>query len=171
MKTFNKILLACDIQSNAGEVLAYGCQLAGELQAELVILNVISQRDLFALKKAAVYSSTFSEKKYLNQWINSHIHQLELLLEKYHTSDLQIRKTVKVGLPFKEIIETAEEENVDLIVIGPKKQFDLSKLFYSSTADKLFRCSPIPLLSVRPKHIPEQRYALHHELTGKDSAA
>jgi nucleotide-binding universal stress UspA family protein len=61
------------------------------------------------------------------------------------------KKIVRVGVPFQELARAIEDEQVDLMVVGPKGRGNLAGVLFGSNAEKLFRHCPVPLLSVRSK--------------------
>src|SRR5947207_4682638 len=61
-------------------------------------------------------------------------------------------KVVKAGDPVRGILEPAEEENVDLIVMGTHGRFGLAELTQGSIASDLVRHGHVPITLVRPEN-------------------
>ncbi|MGD8257998.1 MAG: universal stress protein, partial [Desulfobacterales bacterium] len=74
---------------------------------------------------------------------------LEQMLKKMSFPAERIRSVFKLGHPVEELLKIAIKENVDLIVMGIKGRSDLEHLLVGSVAEKVFRRSPIPILSYR----------------------
>lgn len=56
---------------------------------------------------------------------------------------------IKTGKPFVEIIETAKSEDIDLIIISTHGHTGVEHILFGSTAEKVVRKAPCPVLSVR----------------------
>jgi len=54
------------------------------------------------------------------------------------------------GIPYREIIRTAREAKADLIVIGTHGRTGVEHVLFGSTAEKVVRMGPCPVLTVRP---------------------
>ena len=59
-------------------------------------------------------------------------------------------QAIKFGLPHKEIVKYAEDEEVDLIVIATHGRTGLPHLVMGSVAEKVVRFSTTPVLTVKP---------------------
>lgn len=55
---------------------------------------------------------------------------------------------ILTGKPDKELVRFAEEQSVDLLVIGARSHGLLSDLFFSSHSEKIVRSAPCPVLSI-----------------------
>jgi len=75
---------------------------------------------------------------------------MDALAKENRCEDLNLKRIFKIGVPFQEILITVQEENADMLVIGAKGRGNIAGVFFGSTAEKVFRRCPTPLLSVRP---------------------
>lgn len=62
---------------------------------------------------------------------------------------------VRVGTPFSELIAACQELGDGLLVIGARKRSSLSELLVGSTAEKVLRKAPVPVLLAR-RALPEK---------------
>jgi nucleotide-binding universal stress UspA family protein len=77
------------------------------------------------------------------------LQSLREAVERAGGADRKCRFLIKVGVPFQAIVEIIDQEQADLLVIGTKGRSNLSDVLLGSTAERLFRRCPVPLLSVR----------------------
>jgi nucleotide-binding universal stress UspA family protein len=62
-----------------------------------------------------------------------------------------VRYEVREGNPAEEILQYAEEEGVDLILMSTHGLSGFSRWVYGSVADRVLRGAPCPVLLVRPQ--------------------
>jgi nucleotide-binding universal stress UspA family protein len=72
---------------------------------------------------------------------------------------LEIRQRVEVGAPNAIILEMAQEEKVDLIVVGRKKRTALEKVYVGTHVLDILRRSTVPVLM--------SKYMVHYEWQGE----
>jgi nucleotide-binding universal stress UspA family protein len=63
--------------------------------------------------------------------------------------DMAVKIRISHGAPHVEILEIVRRENADFLVFGPKGRTNLKEFLFGSVAEKLFRHSPVPVMSVR----------------------
>jgi len=155
MKPNSKIMVACDLSAYAEEAVRCATALARDLKAELVIVNVINERDIAAMNKALVRIKAEFDNfpvtiaSYIDGLKKEHTRELEAVLNQAGGGQTDHRYVITTGIPFKRLIDIAVEESPRFIVIGTKGRSDLANVILGSTAEKMFRHCPFPLLSVR----------------------
>ena len=159
MKSFHKIMVGCDFSKYSKETLECAAALAEKLQADLIIANVINKKEIDTLLKVAEGQFDRNIEKYVEKTAQEYetrvkadrTRQMEKLIEDIGCAHLSIKKVFKVGVPFQELISAIEDEGADMLVMGQKGRSDLVDVLFGSTAEKVFRRCPVPLLSVRPQ--------------------
>jgi nucleotide-binding universal stress UspA family protein len=149
MKKINKIMVACDLSEYSIEALKYAVDLAEDLKAHIIITNVINEKDVNSIRMAAMYSGAISEDEFIKDKTESRLQRIDKLVEEISPGHLPIKKLFKIGIPFRELIQAVKDEDVDLVVMGPKGRSNLEDILFGSTAEKMFRHCPVPLLSIR----------------------
>ena len=67
MKKVNKILVACDLSNYSIQAVEYAADMAESVNAELVIVNVINQRDLDMIEKVSRHTDKITVSKYVSE--------------------------------------------------------------------------------------------------------
>ncbi len=156
MKKISKIMVACDFSEYSKQALMYAAELAEILKANLIVIHVINQRDVDAVQQATVFSPDISLDEFLKRQTENRSKRIDKLIEETTTPHLPVNKIIKIGIPFSELIHAIEEEGADLVVMGPKGRSNLNGILFGTTAEKMSRHCPVPLLSIRgDKHMRE----------------
>ena len=74
---------------------------------------------------------------------------IKYIMQQAKRDGVDVRKWILEGQPAKEILKLAEEESIDLIVMGTLGRSGIEKFLLGSVADKVIRGSKIPVLVVR----------------------
>ena len=150
----NKILVAVDDSKGAEQAVKILASWEGVLQPEsILVLNVQklfgrsimgevleSDQDLNELS-AALEGSEYTEK--LDAASNKVVNYFTAMLEQAGFKN--INALVKKGHPAEQIVSTAKEEGVDLIVIGPRGR-RLHTLLLGSVSREVVNTSPVSVL-------------------------
>jgi nucleotide-binding universal stress UspA family protein len=75
---------------------------------------------------------------------------LAQMLAETHGSKVEVTRRVVVGIPYRKIVDVAEEEKSDLIVMTTHGRTGLSHLVMGSVTEKIVRTAPCPVLTIRP---------------------
>ncbi len=131
----------------------YAVDLAMALDAELLVVHVINERDIEAVERISSYGYAVDTEEYLREIMERREEKLNELVKDCPMPRERMRFISKVGKPAVELLRLAVKENVDMIVMGIKGRTDLRHAFTGSVAEKLFRRSPVTIVSYRdPEH-------------------
>jgi nucleotide-binding universal stress UspA family protein len=76
--------------------------------------------------------------------------ELAQWLPDTQAAGVAVTRYVVIGSPYRKILETAEAEEVDLIVMATAGRTGFSRLVMGSVAERVVRTSPCPVLTIRP---------------------
>ena len=149
-KPIKKIMVAVDFSDYTEPSVAYGITLAKQLRASLLLVNVVNSRDIMAVEKYLALQEPEIYRKFVDDTYATRNDGLQKLLDQAATQGVEGRKLVKTGMPYQELLSTIESEQPDLLIMGTKGRGNLADAIIGSCAQKMYRRSPIPLLSIRP---------------------
>jgi len=151
MPKVNKILVAICFSEYCADTFTYAAQLALQLQAELMVANVINVRDVHAIGTIESMGYAVSAASYVEAIKEERKNQLLHIIADSGFPKEKIKSVFRVGHPFDELIKMVEEENIDLVVTGSKGRSDHPRLLVGSVAERMFRHSPVSVLFYREK--------------------
>ena len=154
MKPFSKIMVAVDLSDYSTPAVMKGAELAEALQAELILVNVINQRDIDNLIKALSAYQSFTIDTWMEDQERYRRERIRRLVEATSCGHLKPKTIIRVGYPYEKLLEVIDAEKADLLVMSTKGRSNLADTVIGSCAQKMYRRSPIPLLSIRAKGIP-----------------
>ena len=158
MKHIKRIIVAIDFSVYSAKILEYAAGIACRTSSEIIAVTVINKRLVEAVEKVynAEHPRAFSQKKFINDEENRRAKSLEKLLQEWVPEQVHTRIHIRSGIPFEEIIKVAEEEEADLIIIAPQGRTNLPEYLFGSTSQKIFKHSPVAVLSLNVNR--EQKY-------------
>lgn len=149
MKKIHRIMVAFDMSAYSMEALRYAAGVAEDGKGELIIVNVINQRDVDMIEKISLETSSITVPKYLQNQERDRGRLIQTALNEIIRSDIPVKTIFRVGTPYLELIQAVKDEEADLLVMGSKGRSNLAGVLFGTTAEKVFRRCPVPLLSVR----------------------
>jgi universal stress protein A len=143
---FNKIVCPVDFSEFTDEIIAYGVSIAKKFDAVLHLLHVIPNLNYFTpyesfLTPENLVTMERSIEKEIDKDFQKTIERI----------DIPVKKAIKTGVTFVEILDYIKTENIDLVVMGTHGRSGFEHILLGSVAEKIIRRAPCPVLTVRPK--------------------
>lgn len=142
------IMAAVDFSDYSPAIVRYTGLLAKKMDAEVVLVNVINQRDLDMVHRYMIGYDTFSFPEYLENQNATRKAEMDDLVKANCCDSVPCRTIVASGVPYVELLKAIDTEKPSLMVVGTKGRTNLADVIVGSTAQKLYRRCPIPLLSI-----------------------
>lgn len=142
----NKILVPVDFSEFSKNALRYAVEFAQQNGAGMLYLIYVIE--------PVIYPADFSMGQVALPSVELEVNakakdELESLVRKEVPEDLCSQIIIKTGKPFVEINETASEIDADLIIIASHGHTGVEQILFGSTAEKVIRKAPCPVLSLR----------------------
>lgn len=142
---FKTVLFATDFSEGSDFAFQAALSLARKYDGKLIIVHIINE----PVDLRGFYVPHISFDK-----LEEEIEQgAEKLMDKFCRSHLaefsNFETHISPGIPYDEIIKKAKDCNCDLIVMGTHGRTGLDHVLFGSTAEKVVRKSPIPVMTIR----------------------
>ncbi|MBM3262735.1 MAG: universal stress protein [candidate division Zixibacteria bacterium] len=145
------ILVPTDFSEHADYALEHALFFAKRYKARLVVVHVMAPyfqgTDVNVMAVPSAY--------YSRDLIGILNDRLRDMAEKIRGEGIQTETILTMGIPFVEIVRLAKRQDIGLIVISTHGRSGLSHLIMGSTAEKVVRKAPCPVLTVRPSEKKE----------------
>lgn len=144
-----KILVPTDFSDNADQALAYATKIAmsGD-SSEITLFHVISLFQDDPNNPALRFPNVEQLLQSLEKTALSRFNELEILHQQISIN----KKTVRGISAAEEIINLANSEEIDLIVMGTHGRTGLSHFLMGSVAERVIRHQPCPILTIKQSH-------------------
>jgi nucleotide-binding universal stress UspA family protein len=136
MDMLKKILAPTDLSDLSARGVRYACQLARDIGAELIIFNVMLLDETNRIDKQDLER----QRTRLDSFVTDKVTDV--------TGNLKFQKMVDAGDAYGTILDCADSEHVDLIVMSSHGRSGLSRMLIGSVTDKILRGASCPVLVV-----------------------
>ena len=145
MEQIKKILVPIDFSDYSKNALKYAAQFAKQFNAKIYLIYVV---------EPMIYPADFSMGQVAIPSTDIDLHsraeeELKKLSKDIVNSNSRVEILIKTGKPFVEIIEAASANDIDLIIIATHGHTGVEHLLFGSTAEKVVRKAPCPVLTLR----------------------
>ena len=141
-----QILVPVDFSGPSQKALEYALPLAKKFGAKVTLLHVVEP----VIYPESVVVPPEMEEMNLNLMRDSR-ERLDLLRRTAVNEAIASKPRVRLGKPWQEIVNTARSMPADLIIVATHGYTGLKHFFIGSTADRVVRRAPCPVLTVRER--------------------
>jgi len=138
------ILVPIDFSDYSKNALKYAVEFAKTFTAKLYLIYVVEPMIYpadFSMGQIAIPSTDIDIQSRAEEEFKKLTNEID--------KSLQVETIIKTGKPFVEINETALEKDIDLIIIATHGHTGVEHLLFGSTAEKVVRKAPCPVLTLR----------------------
>jgi len=146
------ILVPIDFSVHSKNALKYAIPMAAQFRATLHLVYVV---------EPTIYPADLGFGQVVLAGVEDELREkgakeLQALIDKEITGGVEATCAVRTGNPHHEILNEAEEKEVDLIVVATHGHSGVEHMLFGSTADRIVRHAHCPVLTVRPQVPPQQ---------------
>jgi nucleotide-binding universal stress UspA family protein len=142
MKKVEKILAPTDLSELSRVGLEYALELARGWGAEVTVYHVANAAELASYKAGSLEDLLAKHQQNLSQFLNENFAELLPLVE--------VHEKVEIGSPATSIINEAERQGSDLIVMSTHGRTGLAHVLMGSVTEQVVRNAVCPVFSVHP---------------------
>ena len=140
---YDRILVPTDGSECADRAVEHALDIAGQYDAELHVLSVVDSRDV---SHSAPAISPDQVEQTLRDRAESVV---EEVADRAEAAGVDAVTAVEPGIPDDVVVEYAEDEDCDLIVMGTHGRTGLERYLLGSVTERTVRRSSVPVLTVR----------------------
>jgi len=144
---FQKILLPSDFSDCSAEAARAARRLAEHFHSRVEVLHVVDEpAALDPMFRGEVPLEMLRGR--MEQYARE---EMERFLAGHFGGYPDVETRIASGVPYREILRAARESGAELIVIGTHGRTGVEHVIFGSTAEKVVRMAPCPVLSVRQR--------------------
>jgi nucleotide-binding universal stress UspA family protein len=144
--TYERILLTTDGSEGAKAAAEHAVDIAEKYDAELHILYVIDIGVDASFSSVSDLMSQLESSGKLEKIGEKATEEIEEIVEN---RSVDSKVAIERGIPHKEIKVYADEEEIDMIVMGTQGRTGLDRMLLGSVAEKVVRSADVPVMTVR----------------------
>jgi len=142
---FSKILCAVDLSDHSKQVAQYAAMMAKMTGARLLVI--------YAAPSLSQYVGFQVPPNSIENLVGEIVSGAEKAMETFvaeNFAGLPVTSKVLIGYAAEEIVARAEEEKVDMIIMGTHGRKGIDRMLFGSVAEKVVKNAKQPVLTIRP---------------------
>ncbi len=149
MDRIKTILAPTDFSELSLIGLRHALELTQSQGAKVIVYNVADYREVIPIQERSTFHF-----KHVKEFLNNRRNRIDKFLRKAFSeliSQVDLRLEADIGIAHERIVEKAEKEGVDMIVISTHGRTGLAHMLIGSVTEQVVRHATCPVFSVRPQ--------------------
>ncbi len=145
MQEVKKILCAVDLSDHSKTIAKYTLYLAKSLGAEVLVV--------YTAPSLSQYVGFHVPPNTIENFVGEIVSGAEKSMDTFVSENfpgVTARGEILIGYAADEIVNKAEDENVDLIIMGTHGRTGLDRILFGSVAEKVVKNAKAPVMTIRP---------------------
>lgn len=149
MVQIKKILVPTDFSVNSKPAIHYACYLAKPFNATIEVVHILETP--YQIKSETILIGTGDKNQTILEYVQE---QAQLEMDHFigtlrQDLPIDIHTRIETGSSYEQILRIAEEEKIDLIVMGTHGRSGISHALLGSVAEKIVRKAPCAVLTIK----------------------
>lgn len=153
MDNIQKILVPLAFADYSQGVFNCAVQMALKHDASIIVLSVINSRDIESVKTVVSMGYDVDAEHYVEEIRKERKLKLNKMADDAEIDKDKVKVLFKIGNPVDEILKVIIKELPDLVVMGTRGRGNLENIIMGSVAEKVFKRSPVNVLSYRDEEV------------------
>lgn len=149
MTRAKKILVPTGFSEHARELIQYAAKMAEMMDADLMVASIIDSRDVDAVRRVSALGYDVDGEHYVKQIVEERKQILHEIIQETGFSPDRVKAVFTTGNPAHELLQMIVSERIEMVIMGTKGRTNLEYIFVGSVAEKIFRKSPVTVVSYR----------------------
>ncbi|OGP72115.1 MAG: hypothetical protein A2Y80_06780 [Deltaproteobacteria bacterium RBG_13_58_19] len=147
MKRIHKILFPIDFAENLEPLLPWVSTMVNKFEATLYVLFVTQDLADFS----SFYVPHANIQSFQEEALKGAQQKMKGVAQEFFKGFPHLKTRVEMGDPAAKVLEVAQQEGIDLIIMGSHGRKGLERTIFGSVCDRVLRGATCPVLTIPPK--------------------
>ncbi len=145
MAEVKKILCAVDFSDMSSRVADYAQTIAVSMNSSVKVVYVAPSLSQYV----GFHVPPTSIENFVGEIVSGAEKTMDIFIQE-NFSEIEATGHVLTGYAAEEILKYADQENMDMIIMGTHGRKGIDRVLFGSVAEKIVKSAPIPVLTIRP---------------------
>lgn len=145
MAEVKKILCAVDFSDMSPKVADYAQTIAKSMNSSLKVVYIAPSLSQYV----GFHVPPTSIENFVGEIVSGAEKTMDIFIQE-NFSEVEATGQVLTGYAAEEILKYADQEDMDMIIMGTHGRKGIDRVLFGSVAEKIVKSAPIPVLTIRP---------------------